>query len=78
VGLLLALSVAVRPVVLAPLALRDALRDTRRGAPGTLNAGRGAKRGGGSKALECAVGAAALTLPDAMRIASMVGCIRSV
>jgi hypothetical protein len=34
VGLPLALSVAVRPVVLAPLALR---------APGTLNAGRGAR-----------------------------------
>ena len=41
--LLLAVSVAMGPVVLAPLALRDALRDTRRGAPGTLNAGRGAK-----------------------------------
>jgi len=35
----------VRPVVLAPLALRDALRDTRRGAPGTLNAARGPRAG---------------------------------
>jgi len=39
---LLAVFVVERRVVLAPLALRDALRDTRRGAPGTLNAGRGA------------------------------------
>ena len=38
--LLLAVLAGARPVVLAPLALHDALRDTRRGAPGTLNAGR--------------------------------------
>ena len=41
--LLLAVLAGARPVVLAPLALHDALRDTRRGAPGTLNAGRGAR-----------------------------------